>query len=75
MGGKDSNAYQDNSIRRKLYSDIYSQLHREFGVNSYKAIKRHHLDRAIQIINEEYSVPTILDEEIMTTNAQINMAE
>nr|MBU6863540.1 ORF6C domain-containing protein [Streptococcus oralis] len=21
MGGKDSNAYQDNSIRRKLYSD------------------------------------------------------
>ncbi|MEM5644705.1 ORF6C domain-containing protein [Bacillus cereus] len=75
LGGKDSNAYQDNSLRRKLYSDIYSQLHREFGVNSYKAIKRHHLDRAIQIINEEYSVPTILDEEIMTTNAQINMAE
>ncbi|MED3484981.1 ORF6C domain-containing protein [Bacillus toyonensis] len=69
LGGKDSNAYQDISIRRKLYSDIYSQLHREFGVNSYKAIKRHHLDRAIQIINEEYSVPTILDEEIAATNA------
>ncbi|HDX9656947.1 TPA: ORF6C domain-containing protein [Bacillus toyonensis] len=75
LGGKDSNAYQDISIRRKLYSDIYSQLHREFGVNSYKAIKRHHLDRAIQIINEEYSVPTILDEEIAATNAQIHMAE
>ncbi|MEG7934954.1 ORF6C domain-containing protein [Bacillus mobilis] len=75
LGGKDSNAYRDVSVRRKLYSDIYSQLHREFGVNSYKAIKRHHLDRAIQIINEEYSVPTILDEEITTVNAQINMAE
>ncbi|WP_025148758.1 ORF6C domain-containing protein [Bacillus sp. H1a] len=75
LGGKDSNAYQDIGIRRKLYSDIYGQLHREFGVNSYKAIKRHHLDRAIQIINEEYSVPTILDEEITATNAQINMAE
>lgn len=75
LGGKDSNAYRDVSVRRKLYSDIYSQLHREFGVNSYKAIKRHHLDRAIQIINEEYSVPTILDEEITTANAQINMAE
>ncbi|MED2985532.1 ORF6C domain-containing protein [Bacillus thuringiensis] len=75
LGGKDSNAYQDVSVRRKLYSDIYSQLHREFGVNSYKAIKRHHLDRAIQIINEEYSVPTILDEEIAATNAQIHMAE
>ncbi|EJS13446.1 MULTISPECIES: phage regulatory protein [Bacillus] len=75
LGGKDSNAYQDISLRRKLYSDIYSQLHREFGVNSYKAIKRHHLDRAIQIINEEYSIPTVLDEEITATNAQINMTE
>ncbi|MEK4707049.1 phage regulatory protein [Bacillus mycoides] len=75
LGGKDSNAYRDISLRRKLYSDIYSQLHREFGVNSYKAIKRHHLDRAIQIINEEYSIPIVLDEEITATNAQINMAE
>lgn len=75
LGGKDSNAYQDVSLRKKLYSDIYSQLHREFGVNSYKAIKRHHLDRAIQIINEEYSIPIVLDEEITATNAQINMAE
>lgn len=50
--GENSNSYQDNSLRKKLYSDIYSQLHREFGVNSYKAIKRNHLDRAIQIINE-----------------------
>ncbi|MEB8957547.1 ORF6C domain-containing protein, partial [Bacillus cereus] len=51
------------------------QLHREFGISSYKAIKRHHLDRAIQIINEEYSLPIILEEEITATNAQINMAE
>ncbi|PES74698.1 phage regulatory protein [Bacillus cereus] len=75
LAGKDSNAYKDTSLRRKLYSDIYSQLHREFGVNSYKAIKRHHLDRAIQIINEEYSIPIVLDEEITATNSQINMME
>ncbi|MBJ8204255.1 ORF6C domain-containing protein [Bacillus cereus] len=75
LGGKESNAYQDVSLRKKVYSDIYSQLHREFGISSYKAIKRHHLDRAIQIINEEYSLPIILEEEITATNAQINMAE
>ncbi|MGE6365170.1 Rha family transcriptional regulator [Bacillus paramycoides] len=75
LGGKDSIAYQNVSLRKKLYSDIYSQLHREFGVNSYKAIKRHHLDRAIQIINEEYSIPIVLDEDITATNAQISMAE
>ncbi|MGQ0421836.1 ORF6C domain-containing protein, partial [Bacillus sp. HC-Mk] len=56
LGGKESNAYRDVSLRKKVYSDIYSQLHREFGISSYKAIKRHHLDRAIQIINEEYSL-------------------
>ncbi|MFJ7558345.1 Rha family transcriptional regulator [Bacillus thuringiensis] len=75
LGGKESNAYRDVSLRKKVYSDIYSQLHREFGISSYKAIKRHHLDRAIQIINEEYSLPIILEEEIIATNAQINMAE
>ncbi|KAA0804494.1 phage regulatory protein [Bacillus sp. JAS102] len=75
LGGKNSNSYQDIGLRRKLYRDIYSQLHREFGVNSYKAIKRHHLDRAIQIINEEYSIPTVLNEEITVKNSQINMAE
>ncbi|MEB8977251.1 ORF6C domain-containing protein [Bacillus cereus] len=75
LGGKESNAYRDVSLRKKVYSDIYSQLHREFGISSYKAIKRHHLDRAIQIINEEYSLPIILEEEITATNSQINMAE
>ncbi|MEI4651357.1 ORF6C domain-containing protein [Bacillus cereus] len=74
LGGKNSNSYQDIGLRRKLYRDIYSQLHREFGVNSYKAIKRHHLDRAIQMINEEYSIPTVLNEEIIVKNSQINMA-
>lgn len=43
LGGKNSNSYQDIGLRRKLYRDIYSQLHREFGVNSYKVIKRNHL--------------------------------
>ncbi|UIJ67353.1 ORF6C domain-containing protein [Bacillus cereus] len=75
LGGKESNAYRDVSLRKKVYSDIYSQLHREFGISSYKAIKRHHLDRAIQIINEEYSLPIILEEEITATNTQINMVE
>lgn len=44
-------------------------------MNSYKAIKRNHLDRAIQIIYEEYSIPTVLNEEIKVKNSQINMAE
>ena len=52
LGGENSNSYQDNSLRKKLYSDIYSQLHRDFGVNSSEAIKRNYLDRAIEMINK-----------------------
>ncbi|MES5893095.1 ORF6C domain-containing protein [Bacillus cereus group sp. RP43] len=75
LGGKISNSYQDISLRRKVYRDIYSQLHREFGVNSYKAIKRNRLERAIQIINEDYSIPTVLEEEITVKNLQLHMVE
>lgn len=75
LGGKNSNSYQDISLRRKVYRDIYSQLHREFGVNSYKAIKRNQLEGAIQIINEDYSIPTVLEEEITVKNLQLHMVE
>ena len=34
LGDKESNAYKDKSLRGKVYSDIYSQLKREFGLTS-----------------------------------------
>ena len=37
LGGKQSAAYGDNSIRGKDYADIHRQLKREFGVTTYKA--------------------------------------
>lgn len=40
LGGKDSNAYHDSSLRGKVYSDIYYELKRQFGVTRYKDIKR-----------------------------------
>lgn len=40
MGGKDSNAYANRSIVNAVYRDIYGQIYRNFGVRSYKAIKR-----------------------------------
>lgn len=71
--GKDSNAYQDHSLRGKIYSDIHNQLRREFGVTSYKAIKRSQCDTAVQIINE-YKLPHVLKEEIRDCNAQMEIA-
>ena len=69
LGGKDAPAYKDNSLRQLVYSDIDAQLRREFGVNTYKAIKRNQCDVAIKIINE-YELPMYLKERIDNENAQ-----
>lgn len=73
LGGKDSNAYNDKSLRTKVYSDIHRQLKREFGVTTYKAIKRNQTDVAIQVIMD-YKPPFVLAEEIDCANAQQRMA-
>lgn len=69
LGGKNAPAYKDNSLRQLVYSDIDAQLRREFGVNTYKAIKRNQCDVAIKIINE-YELPMYLKDRIDDANAQ-----
>ena len=69
LGGKNAPAYKDNSLRQLVYSDIDAQLRREFGVNTYKAIKRNQCDMAIKIINE-YELPMYLKDRIDDANAQ-----
>lgn len=69
LGGKNAPAYKDKSLRSKVYSDIDSQLRREFGVSTYKAIKRSQCDIAIGII-ERYELPMTLADEIFDANAQ-----
>lgn len=72
LGGKESNAYNDRSLRGKVYSDIYRELKRQFGVATYKAIKRNQCELAISII-DEYELPFVLAEQIKDCNAQMNM--
>ncbi|EOO74928.1 hypothetical protein IIC_02382 [Bacillus cereus VD021] len=74
LGGKNSNAYRDRSVRDKVYMDIYRQLRRHFDVKSYKAIKRRYLEAAKNIV-AEYELPMVLSEEIIFVNSQINMTE
>lgn len=69
LGGKESNAYNDKSLRGRLYSDLHRQLRREFGVSTYKAIKRNQADTAVSII-QCYVPPLVLAETIYTVNAQ-----
>lgn len=73
MGYK-SEAYNDPSLRGKVYSDIYNQLRREFQVNSYKAIKRCDFDLALEII-DGYTLPLKLERDIKILNGQIKLTE
>lgn len=72
LGGKESEAYNDKSLRGKVYSDIHGEVRRQFGVNTYKAIKRSQCDTVIQIINE-YKTPLTISEEINNINQQIKL--
>ena len=71
-GGKNSNAYRDKSLRGKIYKDLESQLLREFGVGSYKAIKRSQTEQALDIIGR-YELPLCLKEEVDMANSQMNL--
>lgn len=74
LGGHGSNVYKNRSIRAKVYSDIYRQLKREFGVNSYKAIKRKYLNEALEIV-EKYNLTIALKEQIDMIYNQLTLRE
>lgn len=72
LGGKNAPAYKNRSLCSKVYSDINGQLCREFGVSTYKAIKRSQTQAAIQII-AEYKLPLTLEEQISNANNQMSL--
>ena len=72
LGGKDSNAYRNESIRRRTFIDAYQYLKRNFNVRTYKSIKRSQCNRAL-IIVEQYQPPVFLADEIEQCNAQITL--
>lgn len=69
LGGKESNAYRDKSLSKKVFMDAYRVLKYNFNVSRYKAIKRNQKAQALQII-AEYKPPLFLAEQIANANAQ-----
>lgn len=81
LGGKRSEAYKDKAVRQKVYTDIYNQLKREFGIydeegkaKSYKALKRKDLANAHEFI-DCYTLPAYLAEQINDCNVQIRLGD
>lgn len=69
MGGKESNAYRNRNLRQRLYNNLYANLKYNFGIKTYKSIKRSQCDKAIEII-QKYEQPFFLMEMINNENAQ-----
>lgn len=74
LGGKDSLAYKDKSLSRKIYSNIWKYVKEQFNVKKYKAIKRKYLEKAKEIV-QAYEPPFYLKEEIIKANNQIGFKE
>lgn len=72
LGGKNSEAYADRSLRGKVYNDIYRELKRQFGVSTYKAIKRNQCEVAVEVISS-YKLPYVLASQVQFKNAQVNL--
>lgn len=72
LGGKQSAAYK--KLNKKLFSDLYKQLHREFGITSIAEIKQKDIYIAREIINK-YKPPIFLINEIDNINKQISFDE
>lgn len=68
LGGKGTNAYK--TLNRKAFSDMYKQLHREFGINSIDEIKRKDLEYAKKVICD-YTLPLKLKNEVKMLNSQM----
>ena len=74
LGGKASLAYQNKSVRQKVYSDIYRQLKYQFDVQSYKALARNQLQKAKEIVGG-YTVPVFLQDLISAVNSQMQITQ
>ena len=75
LGGKHSNAYNNKSIRGKVYSDCWNELKRQCGfVASYKELKRNEVQKAIGFI-DEYELPSCLLDAVTYANNQMRIEE
>lgn len=70
LGGKQSAAYSNRGLRQKVYNNLYANLKYNFGIKSYKAIKRSQCDKAVEIVNA-WNPPVFLSDEINACNSQL----
>lgn len=72
LGGKNAPAYCNRSLRQTVYNNLYANLKYNFGVKSYKSLKRSQCEKAVEVING-YKPPFFLAEMISNENSQLSL--
>lgn len=72
LGGKDSNAYQDKKLTRKVFRSLERELKDEFTISRYEDLRRDEFDSAIKFIENWYP-PYPLKREISLKNSQMRI--
>ena len=69
LGGKESGAYQNKNLQRRLYRDVYGHANRSIGVRCYKSVKRNQFSVYIGIV-KSYQPTINIQSEIDLANSQ-----
>lgn len=72
LGGKDSNAYQDKKLTRKVFRALERDLKDNFTISRYEDLRRDEFDSAIKFIENWYP-PYPLKREISLKNSQMKI--
>lgn len=72
LGGKDSNAYRDKTIRAKTYRALFSSYRETFEQDRYNDLPMKHYDKAVDFIANWYP-PFELQQQIQSANSQLGL--
>lgn len=72
LGGKESDAYQDKSLTRKVFRSLERDLKDNFTISRYEDLRRDEFDSAIKFIENWYP-PYPLKREISLKNSQMKI--
>lgn len=72
LGGKDSNAYKNKILSRRVFRVLEREFKEAFVISRYEDLKKENFDKAIDFIDNWYP-PCVLSREIETINSQENL--
>lgn len=72
VGGKDSNAYQNKPLVRKIYRAMFDVFRDQFEIERYADVPMAQFDEAMSFVHNWY-LPFELQTEVQKSNAQISL--